>query len=151
MTKKNWLMMIVLLVLAGVYIFYFTDWLKPKIIQISSTSRAFGRRPVNNAGAGPEMIPVTFSLEPQCRPTEIKVVPLAAWQTNQSTMPVWHLVYSSNAAPMKIFFYGQRLRGMKPEISGAQAEPLQPNVTYRLFLTAGRAKGQHDFEVKTAN
>jgi len=144
-------MLIVLLVLAGVYVFYFTDWFKPKIISITSTSRAFGRRPVNNAGADPAMIPVTFSLEPQCRPTEIKVVPLAIWQTNQNTPPVWHLVYSSNAAPVKIFFYGQRLRGLKPEISGAQAEPLQPNVTYRLFLVAGRAKGQHDFEIKTAN
>jgi hypothetical protein len=97
------------------------------------------------------VVPVTFSLDPRCRPTEIKVVPLAAWQTNSDTPPVWHLVYNSNAAPVKIFFYGQRLRGLKPEIAGAKAEPLQPNVTYRLFLTAGRAKGQHDFEIKTAN
>jgi hypothetical protein len=151
MTKKNWLMLIVLLVLSGVYIFYFTDWFKPKIISISSSSRAFGRRPINNPGSGPAMVPVTFSLDPQCRPTEIKVVPLAAWQTDPNTAPVWHLVYSSNTAPIKIFFYGQRLRGLKPEISGAQAEALQPNVTYRLFLTAGRAKGQHDFEIKAAN
>jgi hypothetical protein len=151
MIKKNWLMTIVLLVLSGVYIFYFTDWFKPKIISISSTNREFGRRAANNAGAGPEMVPVTFSLEPQCRPTEIKVVPLAAWQTKPNTAPVWHLVYNSNAAPVKIFFYGQLLRGLKPEISGAQAEPLQPNVTYRLFLTAGKAKGQHDFEIKATN
>jgi hypothetical protein len=151
MTKKNWLMTIVLIVLAGVYIFYFTDWFKPKIIQISSTSRAFGRRPGSTGGAGPAMVPITFSLEPECRPTEIKVVPLAAWQTNQNILPVWHLVYSSNAAPVKMFFYGQRLRGLKPEVSGARAGPLQPDVTYRLFLTAGKAKGQHDFEVKSAN
>jgi hypothetical protein len=151
MTKKNWLMTIVLLVLTGVYIFYFTDWFKPKIISITSTSRAFGRRPVNHAGAVPERVPVTFNLEPQCRPTEIKVVPLAAWQTNPNVLPVWHLVYSSNAAPVKIFSYGQPLRGMKPEVTGAEAQPLQSNVTYRLFLTAGRAKGQHDFEIKTAN
>ena len=141
-------MLIVLIVLAGVYVFYFTDWFKPKIIQISHTSRAFGRRSANRAGA---MVPITFGLEPPCRPTEIKVVPLAAWQANPNTPPVWHLIYSSNAAPVKMFFYGQRLRGLKPEIPGAQAEPLQPDVAYRLFLTAGKAKGQHDFEIKTAN
>jgi len=144
-------MLILLLVLTAVYVFYFTDWFKPKIISISSTSRVFGRRPANSAGYGTVTIPVTFSLDPQCRPTDIKVVPLAAWQTNPSTPPVWHLVYNSNAAPVKIFFYGQRLRGLKPEIPGVQAEPLQPNVTYRMFLAAGRAKGQHDFEIKTAN
>jgi hypothetical protein len=150
MTKKNWLMTIVLIVLAGVYVFYFTDWFKPKIISISSTSRMFGRRLGSNARPGPETVPLMFSLDPQCRPTEIKVVPLAAWETNQNILPVWHLVYNSNAAPVKVFFYGQHLRGLKPEIPGAQAEPLQPDVTYRLFVTAGRAKGQHDFEIKSA-
>ena len=143
--------MIVLLGLAGVYIFYFTGWFKPRIISITSTSRAFGRRPVNNAGAGPAPTTITFGLEPPCRPTEIKVVPLAAWQTNQNILPVWHLIYSSNSAPVKMFFYGQRLRGLKPEVPGAHAEPLQPDVTYRLFVTAGSAKGQHDFEIKSAN
>jgi hypothetical protein len=151
MTKKNWLMMIVLIALAGVYIFYFTDWFKPKIIHISHTSRATRSRFGNNAGGNPAAVPITFSLEPQCTPTEIKVVPLAMWQTNQNVMPVWHLIFNSNSAPVKIFVYGQRIRGMKSEVPGAHAEPLQPDVTYRLFVTAGKAKGQHDFEVKTAN
>lgn len=151
MTKKNWLMMIVLIVLAGVYVFYFTDWFKPKIIHISHTSRDFRSRFGNNTGVNPAMVPIIFSLEPQCKPTEIKVVLLAEWQTNQNTLPVWHLIASSNSAPVKIFAYGQRIRGLKPEVPGARAEPLQPNVTYRLFVTAGSAKGQHDFEIKTAN
>lgn len=151
MTKKNRLLTIVLLVLAGVYVFYFTDWFKPKIIQITHTSRAFGRQARARARVDPASVPITFGLEPPCRITEIKVVPLAAWQTNQDILPVWHLVYSSNAPPVKMFFYGQRLRGLKPEVPGARAEPLQPDVTYRLFLTAGKARGQHDFEIKSAN
>jgi hypothetical protein len=150
MTKKNWLMVIVLLVLAGVYVFYFTDWFKPKIIHISHTSRAFGRRFGGNTRIDPALIPITFSVEPESRLTEIKVVPLAAWQTNQDVLPVWHLVAGPDSAPVKIFSYGQRLRGLKPEVTGAQAEPLQPNVTYRLFVTAGKAHGQHDFEIKSA-
>ena len=48
-----------------------------------------------------------------------------------------------------MFVYGQHIRGLKPEVPGANAEPLQPDVTYRLFVTAGTAKGQHDFEVKS--
>jgi hypothetical protein len=49
------------------------------------------------------------------------------------------------------FYYGQRIRGLKPEVPGAHAQPLQPGVTYRLFVTAGKANGQHDFEVKVAD
>jgi hypothetical protein len=151
MKKKNWLMMIVLIVLAGVYIFYFTDWFKPKIIHISHTSRAMRLRSPNNNASASATVPITFRLEPQCNPTEIKVVPLAAWQTNQDTLAVWHLISSSNSVPVKIFAYGQRIRGMKPEVPGSRPEPLQPDVTYRLFVTAGSAKGQHDFEVKSAD
>ena len=35
---------------------------------------------------------------------------------------------------------------MKPEVPGARAQPLQPGVKYRLFVTDGSAKGQHDFQ-----
>jgi len=151
MTKKNWLLMIALVALAGVYVFYFTDWFKPKIIHITYTSRASRPRPANKAAANPAMVPITFGLEPQCQLTEIIVVPLAAWQTNQNTLPLWHLVASSNAAPVKMFIYGQRFPGLKPEVAGGHAQPLEPNVTYRLFVTAGKAKGQHDFEIKPAD
>jgi hypothetical protein len=151
MTKKNWLMTIILIGLAGVYIFYFTDWFKPKIIHISHTSRAFHLRVRNDNGDNPATVPIAFSLAPECKPTEIKVVPLAAWQADHNAPPVWHLIADSNSAPVKFFFYGQRIRGLKPEVPGAHPEPLQPDVTYRLFVVAGSVKGQHDFEVKSAN
>jgi hypothetical protein len=152
MTKKNWLMMVALVALAGVYVFYFTDWFKPKIIHISHTSRAFRPRfGNNNPAARLVQPPITFGVEPQCTLTEIKVVPLAAWLTNQNTLPLWHLIASTNAEPVKMFFYGQRIRGLKPEVAGGHAAPLETNVVYRLFVTAGKAKGQHDFEIKSAN
>jgi len=151
MRKKNWLMLIVLLVLAGVYLFYFPDWFKPKIIHITSTSRAALWRAGNRNATGPVTVPVTFSLTPQCKLAEITVVSLAAWQTNQNTLPLWHLVADTNAAPIKMFNYGQRLRGLKPQVPGTHAEPLQPDVTYRLFVTAGSAKGQHDLTAKAAD
>ena len=151
MTKKNWLMIIVLLVLAGVYIYYFTDFFKPKIIHVTSTSRAIRSRFGNGAGGSPEPVPVIFNLEPPSKLTDLKVVPLAVWQTNQNTLPIWHLVADADAVPLKFFMYGQHIRGLKPEVPGAGAEPLVPGVRYRLFVTAGSAKGQHDFEVRPAN
>ena len=35
----------------------------------------------------------------------------------------------------------------EPAVLGAQPQPLQPNVVYRLFVAAGRATGQHDFKM----
>jgi len=139
-----------LVVLAGLYICFFTDWFKPKIIHITSASRVNRMRPARNA-AGADVIPVTFSLAPQYKLSEITVVPLAAWQTNKLVLPLWHLVADTNAPTIKLFVYGQRIRGMKPALPGSHAEPLQPDVTYRLFVTAGSAKGQHDFQAKPIN
>ncbi len=144
-------MIAVLVALAGIYVFYFTDWFKPKIIHISHISRAVRGRAGNNAATRSETIPVTFSFDRQCKPTEIMVVELAAWQTNQNVLPVWHLIAATNAAPIKLFVYGQRVRGLKPQVPGTHAEPLKPEVTYRLFVTAGSAKGQHDFTAKAAD
>ena len=36
---------------------------------------------------------------------------------------------------------------MNPAVEGTRAEPLQPGVMYRIFLTAGKIKGQLDFHI----
>jgi len=36
---------------------------------------------------------------------------------------------------------------MNPAVPGAQPQPLQPNVAYRLFVTDGKARGWHDFKI----
>jgi hypothetical protein len=146
MTTKNWVLLIVALMLAGVYAFYFTDWFKPKIIQISHTSRAIRGRFRFNQREDAATLPVTFGFDHRYKLTEIKVVPLAAWQTNKDAPPIWHLISDSNSVPVENFIYGQNIRGMKPEIAGARATPLQPNITYHLFVKAGSATGQHDFQ-----
>ena len=143
-------MFIVLAALAVVYVIYFTSWFRPAIIHVSSTSRSVLSRFANRPGGDPGPVPVTFSLDRYYRLTEIKVVPLAAWQANPGTLPVWHLVADANPAAIKIFTYGGFLPGLKPAVAGSQAEPLQPDVTYRLFVTAGSARGQHDFVTKSA-
>ena len=148
MSKNNWLLIIALLGLATVYAVYFTDWFRPKFIAIYDVSRPNRLHPPwANA---PEAIPVTFGFGARYQITELKVVPLAAWQTNHEAMPVWHLISDSNSIPLKSFLYGQYLRGMKPAVPGSRAEPLVPDVTYHLELRAGKARGEHDFTAKAA-
>ncbi|HZL14368.1 MAG TPA: hypothetical protein VFC85_09540 [Verrucomicrobiae bacterium] len=145
MTKKNGFMLIVLLVLASFYVFYFTDFFRPKTIHIFHTSR--NTRPGSRAGRDSgETLPITFGFDRAYQFTEIKVVPLAAWQTNKDTPPIWHLISTSNSIPMRFLIYGQRIRGMIPEISGARPQSLSPGESYRLFVAAGSAKGRHDFQ-----
>jgi hypothetical protein len=142
--KKNWLPIAVLVVLAAVYAVYFSGWFKPKIIQISHTNRNLHQRLQRN-GMLPSLI---FGVNHPFQFTEIKLVPLAEYQTNQNVLPLWHLVSDSNSVPVKTFFYGQPIRGLKPAVPGRRAQPLTNDVTYRLIVTAGQFKGQHDFELK---
>jgi hypothetical protein len=147
MTKKNLLLIAVAIGLAVMYVVYFTDWFRPKTIHIFHTSRA--NRQVNRPNArNAETVPVIFGLSSQLRLTMIKVVPLSAAQTNRYAQPLWHLVSDSNSVPVKSFAYGQHIRGMKPAVPGARPQPLEPNVIYRLYVEAGSAKGEHDFEAK---
>jgi hypothetical protein len=144
MTKKNWLLVVFLIALGAVYVIWFTDWFKPRTIHVFHTIRDvhFRRRA---ADEGSRLI---FGVEPaEIKLTEIKVVPLADFQKNPETLPLWHLVTDSNSAPVKDFIYGQRIRGMRPSIAGAEAGPLQTNIVYRIFVKSGRARGQHDFEI----
>jgi hypothetical protein len=39
---------------------------------------------------------------------------------------------------------------MDPAVEGARPDPLQPGVIYRLFVTAGKVRGQHDFHIGAA-
>jgi hypothetical protein len=144
MTKRKWVLIAIVLLLAFVYIYHFSDWFKPKIIQISYTERSLPSRNPSRAG----FPAILFGFGGQLyQISEIKVVPLAAWQTNQTVSPVWHLVSNSRSAPMEFFRYGENVPGMKPAVPGASPEPLETNVTYRLFVRAGSYKGQCDFQL----
>jgi hypothetical protein len=141
MTKKNLFLGICLCVATVVYAVYFTDWFKPKMLAINYTVRNQPQR----AGARPVLM---FILNAETEFTEIKVVPVAGLATNKNIVPVWHLVSDSNSVPLKVFPYGQMIRGMRSAIKGVRAEPLASNVPYRLCITAGKIKGERDFELK---
>jgi hypothetical protein len=141
MNKKNITLIAIALALAGVYAVCFTDWFRPKTILVSQTSR-----PVRSTRNGAATSRITFGLGDYYSLTEIKVVPLAALQTNKLAQPVWHLVSDSGSDDVKQFFYGENINGMDPAVEGARPEPLQPGVMYRLFVAAGKVRGQHDFQ-----
>jgi hypothetical protein len=148
MIKKNWILIFVALLLAGVYVFYFTGWFTPRTIHITSinarTSRAMR---ANNPNADLAAVPILFKLGRPCKLTELKVVALDEWQADKNCLPLWHLLADTNSVPIsEPFIYGQKIRGMKPEVPGAHAQPLKPGVKYRLFVTDGSAKGEHDFQ-----
>ena len=143
MTKKNVFLLLVALGLGAVYLIWFTDWFRPKMVKIAHTNRNLHA----NRRRGNALPNLIFHVNPQIRCTELKVVPLAEFATNQHAVAVWHLVSDSNSVPLTTFYYGQNIHGMRQAIEGVHAEALETNVTYRLFITAGHVKGQHDFEL----
>jgi hypothetical protein len=145
MTGKSLMLIGLALALAIVYAVFFANWFKPETIKIYHLTRPSGYAMQTRRDAPAP--PITFGLEGEHKLTEIQAVPLAAWQADQGTLPVWHLVSDSNSVPVQSFVYGQSIRGMKPAVPGAKAQPLQDNVTYRLFVTAGKARGWHDFKI----
>jgi hypothetical protein len=144
MTKKNLGLIGIAALLAVTYIVFFTDWFKPQTVKIFHSSRNLRMRNPQ-AGALPGLI---FGINRQLKFTDIKVISVASLQTNQNSLPFWHLVSDSNSVPMKSFFYGQFIRGLKPAVPGSRPQPLETNVTYRLMVEAGKIKGQHEFEIK---
>ena len=144
MTKRKWVLIAIALLLAFIYIYHFTGWFKPKIIQVSYTERSFSSRGLSRSS----LPAILFGFGGQAyQLSEIKVVPLAAWQTNQAVAPVWELISSSRSAPVEFFRYGENVPGMNPPVPGARPEPLETNVTYRLLVRAGSYKGQCDFQL----
>ena len=147
MTKKDLLLILLAISLATVYAVWFTDWFRPATVKIFHTNRGprGNLQRAQRAGALPSLI---FGVNSKLRLTELKVVPLAGFQTNKNVLPLWHLVSDSNSVPMPSFYYGQFIGGMRPAIKGVRPEPLETNVTYRLIITAGKIRGEHDFELK---
>ena len=144
MTKKNWLLVLFLAVLAAGYVIWFTDWFRPRHIHIFHTVRQmhFRRRP-----SDPDRV-VIFGLEPRdLHLTEIKVVSLMDFEKDPKTVPIWRLISESNSVPVRDFVYGQPIRGMHPLVRGMEPGELDTNLVYRIFIKASNGTGQHDFKL----
>lgn len=127
MTKRNWTLVAVALALGVIYACFFTDWFKTKSIRILYTLPPFQTRFSQGGSPAP-----AFGFSHPFKLTEIKVVPLAEFQTNSRVLPLWHLVSDSNSAPIKFFFYGARIRGLKPEVPAhdrSRSRPTSPTAS----------------------
>lgn len=130
MTKKNWALIGIVVVLGVLYVIFFTNLFRPKTILIGDMER-FGR--------------VEFGFNQSYALTYLKVVSVSELESNKYALPVWELKSDSNSIPIRAFRYGQWIHGMQPAVKGTHAEPLEHGAKYRLFVEAGSLKAQHDF------
>lgn len=150
MTKNGIVLSILAVILACIYVYFFTDFFVKENIEIIPQIRpnrnlGGGRRGNPTPDAGGETYPVSFLLRGKWKLTSVKVVSAEDMATNKHPTPVWHIISDSNSVPTKAFFYGERIRGMKPAVPRATPEQLQPEVPYVLMVEAGRVKGQTNF------
>lgn len=148
MSKTKFISITILILgLAGLSLYLNRDWFAADTIQISHRLSPWmqkkrpGARNPNDLG-----VPVTFMLNGFYKLTSVRVFETAKIETNQYAVPIWRIISDSNSVPTSSFNYGSFIRGMRLEAKGIRAEPLQPGVSYRLFVVTDKnVKAQHDF------
>lgn len=130
MNRKSWVLISVAILLGTVYIVFFTNMFKPKVMHIAEIERT-GR--------------IRFTLGHPYNLTSVRVVSVSAFESNKYALPVWELKSDSNSAPTEFFVYGGWIRGMHPAVKGARPEPLEHGAKYRLFVESGSLKAYQDF------
>ena len=140
MFSKQTVLIALAILLAGFYVYFFTDWINRPRIQIIAQTR-----PIQPRGPTAKVYPVSFLLDGQYRLSSVKVVLLSAFETNRFVPPLWHLVAGTNVPTVEGFLYGQRIPGMRPKMTNSNPQQLDPNTAYRLLVESGRARGQVDF------
>jgi hypothetical protein len=147
MKKKEIVLIAVTAILAALYVYFFTDWFAPKIIRIQHTIRPNLDLRTGGSATGRATPSITFALDKEWQLTEVKVVPLAEWQTNKYAHLVWHMLADLKPAPTRGFIYGGDIKGMHLAERGIMPDPLQAGIVYRLIVNAGNVQGVADFEV----
>jgi hypothetical protein len=143
MSRNTYVLVAVALLLGICYSIFFTDWFRSPPIQIIPQIRP---GPSKN-----DVYPVTFTFDHPYQLTYVKVVERDAYLTNKNALPLWYLVTKSNSVPVQGMTYGVLVRGMSPFSSNTPPATLQPGVSYRLLLKAGRAKGEVDFQTRAVS
>jgi hypothetical protein len=154
MNKKQLALLLALLALAGVAVYLLKDSFAPAPIQIDCLMRpARAERAQRGARRTPPSgLPgynVTFAFNRKLSLTAVKVFPLQDVLTNKYPHAIWQLTRSTNAAPAptRSLVYGEPIRGLRPAVRGAIADPLNPGSSYRLVVEAGPLKAEKDFQI----
>jgi hypothetical protein len=150
MSRKQWTLITLAVLLAGVSIYLNRDWFSHNGIHIYHRSRparaGFFRRSKRAADdASSTVNPVTFGFDRKLKLKSVKVIPVSDIETNKFPHPIWQMLSESNSVAVKDFNYGAYIQGMHPAVKGATADPLEPGVNYRLLIETADFKGQHDF------
>ncbi len=150
MTKNGIFLSVVAVILAAIYVTYFTDWFHKETIQIFPTIRPSQASSIPRDPGMPPVYPVSFAFNGKYRLTEVKVLVEEDMKTNKYPTPVWHMISEKGSPPMKSLIYGFRVKNMKPAIPRSRPQPLLPDVKYVLEVAAGDAKGQTNFFTRAA-
>jgi hypothetical protein len=148
MTKKQWMLFALAVVLGGFSLYLNRDWFGKENIHISHRSRPqraglFRRNRPATATSATD--PVLFGFDTKLKLKMVKVIPLSDMATNKFPHAIWHLVSESNSVPTKEFAYGTPIPGMHPALKGVTADPLEPGMQYRLYVESEGRKAEHDF------
>lgn len=146
MTRKIWTLIALAALLGGFSLYLNKDWFAKDNIQISHRTRPLPGPLARRIKAEASLIdPIIFFFDRRLKLTSLKVVSVGELETNKVAVPLWNLTSDSNSAPIKEFTYGMHIPGLRPVFKGAQPDPLQPNVKYRLLVEAGPRKAEHEF------
>lgn len=140
MKNRTPILVLAALILGAAYAYNFTDWFAKKKIQIKIRDLP-GRGSPASGG-------IIFYLEKEYQLTSLKVVSADDAKTNKFPRALWYLVSSSNSVPVADFSYGAPIPGMKPKIAGLAPEPLRAAGSYRVFIEAGKLKGEKEFQTR---
>jgi len=142
MHKREIAWIVVLLLLIGAYIHYFSHWGEKREIQVLASARPMPSvRRRGGAPAGAPAVRLVFTLDNYYKLTKVKVTAVDSQHANAAAHVLWHLVSKTGSTPVKMFQYAQAIEGMEPDLPGVQPEPLVPGEKYRLEVSAGAMKG----------
>src|SRR5260221_12932179 len=119
MFSKQTVLISLAILLASLYVYFFTDWVNRPRIQIIAQTR-----PIQRRGQTAKVYPVSFLLDGRYNLTSVKVVSLGAFATNKFAPPLWYLITYTNAPPAEGFLYGQRIPGMRPWMTNSRPQQL---------------------------
>jgi hypothetical protein len=143
MTRNGIVLSIVLLLLAAAYWVWFTP--RKQTIQIISQIRPMRSTGPQRKPSAEPVYPVSFMFNGKYQFTSVKVVAADDLASNKYPVALWHLISDSNSVPIKSMVYGYPIKGMKPAVTRAKPEPLQPDVKYVLLLETDSLKASTNF------
>ena len=142
MTRKSWMLLGFAIVLGGIYLYSFTDFVHPPRIQIIKSDRV-----LRQVRPGQAVYPVAFALDGKYRLTTVRVFAANEYAVMRNRAhPLWALKAKKDGPPVKGFIYGSPVPGMQPATTNRWARGLEPGTTYHLTVQAGRALGELDFQ-----